>query len=151
MPIQRLAEATDESAILRNDVLDRPPRRVWGTGRITLLGDAVHATTPNLGQGACQALEDAVVLAHSLRAPASAEAGLRDYEARRRERAKFVIDQSWQLGRLFQISNPLGVWLRNVVCRTQWAQRHSQKLFERLLIVDPPKLRDGPNDLHPQR
>jgi len=57
-------------------------RRVWGAGRETLLGDdAIHATTPNLGQGACQAVEDAVVLADSLRRCSSPEAGLRIYEA----------------------------------------------------------------------
>jgi 2-polyprenyl-6-methoxyphenol hydroxylase-like FAD-dependent oxidoreductase len=139
-PLRQLTEATDESAILRNDIIDRPARQVWGQGRITLLGDAVHATTPNLGQGACQALEDAVILAHSLHTAVTAESGLRDYEALRRERTKSVIDQSWELGKAFQLSNPVGVWLRNVLSRTKWAQRRSQKLFERLLIVDLPKL-----------
>lgn len=51
------------SSILQNDIVDRPPLRGWGHGGVTLLGDATHASTPNLGQGACQALEDAVVLA----------------------------------------------------------------------------------------
>jgi 2-polyprenyl-6-methoxyphenol hydroxylase-like FAD-dependent oxidoreductase len=140
LPLRQFAQATDEKAILRNDVVDRPPRQVWGRGRITLLGDAIHATTPNLGQGACQALEDAVILAHSLRGAASAETGLRDYETRRRERANFVIDQSRRLGRLLQLANPAGVWLRNAIGRTKWAQRQSHKLFERLLTVDLPEL-----------
>src|SRR5262245_44008611 len=60
-------EATDESAILKNDIIDRPPIRIRGVGRPTLLRDAAHSTTPNLGQGACQALEDVVVLADCLR------------------------------------------------------------------------------------
>jgi len=77
-PIPIFVEATEENAILRNDVVDLPARRVWGAGRVTLLGDAIHATTPNLGQVACQALEDAVVLSDSLSRCASAEAGLRD-------------------------------------------------------------------------
>ena len=65
-PIGRLIDATDEEAILRNDIFDRRPVRHWGSGRVTLLGDAAHPPTPNLGQGACQALEDALILAGCL-------------------------------------------------------------------------------------
>ena len=128
-----IIEATDEAAILRNDVFDRPGREVWGSGRVTLLGDAAHATTPNLGQGACQAIEDAVVLAASLRDAATIEAGLRDYEARRRERANFVIAQSWRFGRIAQLANPLGAWLRDKLATTQFARRQTDALFTRLL------------------
>jgi 2-polyprenyl-6-methoxyphenol hydroxylase-like FAD-dependent oxidoreductase len=67
VPFRSFVEATQDDAILRNDVVDRPARRVWGAGRVTLLGDAIHPTTPDLGQGACQALEDAVVLTASPR------------------------------------------------------------------------------------
>jgi 2-polyprenyl-6-methoxyphenol hydroxylase-like FAD-dependent oxidoreductase len=71
--IGRLIEATDEEAILCNDLFDRSPLRHWGSGRVTLLGDAAHPLTPNLGQGACQALEDALVLAGCLARPARAD------------------------------------------------------------------------------
>jgi 2-polyprenyl-6-methoxyphenol hydroxylase-like FAD-dependent oxidoreductase len=140
VPLRNLVEATGESAILRNDIFDPPSRPVWGRGRVTLLGDAIHAMTPNLGQGACQALEDAVFLADSLRRVASPQAALRDYEARRRARTSFVLEQSRRLGKLFQISNPVGVWLRTAISRTRWARRHSEDLFERLLVIDPPEL-----------
>jgi 2-polyprenyl-6-methoxyphenol hydroxylase-like FAD-dependent oxidoreductase len=46
----------------RREIVDRDPIKKWGSGRVTLLGDAAHAMTPNLGQGACQAIEDGVVL-----------------------------------------------------------------------------------------
>ena len=62
-PIEALIEATDESVILRNDVYDRPPLPHWSVGRATLLGDSAHPMTPDMGQGACQAIEDAVILA----------------------------------------------------------------------------------------
>jgi 2-polyprenyl-6-methoxyphenol hydroxylase-like FAD-dependent oxidoreductase len=52
-PIEELIEATDEGAILRNDLFDRRPVRRWGRARLTLLGDAAHPPTHNLGQGAC--------------------------------------------------------------------------------------------------
>ena len=67
--IPTIIAATPEDAILRNDIYDRPPLIHWTRGRVTLLGDAAHPMTPNLGQGACQALEDALVLAHSLQQP----------------------------------------------------------------------------------
>ena len=51
---------------MRHDITELPPIWPWGRGRVSLLGDAAHATTPNLGQGACQALEDAIFLADSL-------------------------------------------------------------------------------------
>jgi 2-polyprenyl-6-methoxyphenol hydroxylase-like FAD-dependent oxidoreductase len=140
VPFRSFIEATEENAILRNDVVDRPARRVWGAGRVTLLGDAIHATTPNLGQGACQALEDAVVLADSLRRCASAETGLRDYEARRHHRANFVIGQSRRIGTMAQLTSPAGVWLREVLGSTSWAQKRTERLFERLLRVDLPEL-----------
>jgi 2-polyprenyl-6-methoxyphenol hydroxylase-like FAD-dependent oxidoreductase len=105
-----------------------------------LLGDAAHATTPNLGQGACQALEDAVVLADALRGAPLPEAGLRDYQARRRGRANFVIEQSWRLGTITQLANPIGVWLRDTLGTTRWSQKYTEKLFAKLLRVDLPEL-----------
>src|SRR5690242_2085707 len=57
-PVRELIEATPRSSILKTAALDRPPSRKWGTGRMTLLGDAIHPPTPNLGQGGCLAMED---------------------------------------------------------------------------------------------
>jgi 2-polyprenyl-6-methoxyphenol hydroxylase-like FAD-dependent oxidoreductase len=70
-PIPALVAATEETAILRNDMYDRPPARRWSGGRVALVGDAAHPMTPNAGQGACQALEDAVALADSIRRSSS--------------------------------------------------------------------------------
>jgi 2-polyprenyl-6-methoxyphenol hydroxylase-like FAD-dependent oxidoreductase len=91
---------------------------------------------------ACQALEDAVVFADALhRCSASPEAGLRDYETRRRDRANFVISQSRRLGSMLQLTNPVAMWLRETLGRTAWAQRQSRNLFERLLCeADLPEL-----------
>jgi 2-polyprenyl-6-methoxyphenol hydroxylase-like FAD-dependent oxidoreductase len=140
IPIRALIEATAEDAILCNDIVDRSAQRQWGRGRVTLLGDAIHATTPNLGQGACQALEGAVILADSLSRHERTEAGLRDYEDRRRARTSLVIAASWRYGRIWQMTNPLATWLRDAVSATAWAQREGERLFERLLLVDLPEL-----------
>lgn len=112
-PIGRLIEATDEKAILRNDLFDRRPVRHWGSGRVTLLGDAAHPSTPNLGQGACQALEDALVLAGCLANQREPVASLRAYEARRRKRSAAIIKQSALFGKIGQWEQPLLCSLRD--------------------------------------
>ncbi|MEV4498285.1 FAD-dependent monooxygenase [Micromonospora arborensis] len=66
----------------------------WHRGRVLLVGDAAHATAPTLSQGAAMALEDAVVLAESLRAASSVEAALVAYESRRRPRTRWVRDRT---------------------------------------------------------
>lgn len=117
-PIEALIEATDETAILRNDIYDREPLKQWTHGRVTLLGDAAHPMTPNLGQGACQAIEDAVVLANRLAERDSADEALLSYEMHRIQRANLIVRQSWQLGRVAQWENPLACAVRDTLMRS---------------------------------
>ena len=107
--VGRVVEATPAEAILRHDILDRPPRRGWSCGRITLLGDAAHPMTPHLGQGACQALEDAVVLADRLADAAGAAdvpRALAGYEAVRYRRTAPLVRRSRLVGRVAQLRSP---------------------------------------------
>jgi 2-polyprenyl-6-methoxyphenol hydroxylase-like FAD-dependent oxidoreductase len=116
-PIAALIEATDEGAILRHDIHDIDPLPRWRDRRVTLLGDAAHATTPNMGQGACQAIEDAAVLGQVLASFPDPVAALREYEARRKRRTAMIIRRSRQIGRLGQWSNPALCRLRNTLLR----------------------------------
>jgi 2-polyprenyl-6-methoxyphenol hydroxylase-like FAD-dependent oxidoreductase len=138
--IRAAVEATPESAVLCNEVVDRPPVWPWGAGRVTLLGDAVHPTTPNLGQGACQALEDAIFLADALRDGGDIPAALRSYELRRRQRTARVTEQSRALGRVMQWQHPLAVRLREFVSKTRLGQRQAERIFEEMLLHPPPDL-----------
>lgn len=89
----------------------------WVRGRAVLLGDAVHAMTPNIGQGAGMAMEDAVVLADELQSVArgtqDVDAALRRYAAQRKPRVESVMRLSRRVGEEGQQANPVACWLRN--------------------------------------
>ncbi len=74
--------------------------RPWFSGRVVLIGDTVHATTPHLASGACIGIEDALVLADELGRTAQVEAALAAFEARRWERCRMVVENSLRLGEI---------------------------------------------------
>jgi len=114
-PIAAVIEATAAAVILRNDIYDRDPVDRWGSGRVTLLGDAAHPMTPNLGQGGCQAIEDALVLSWCLTLKREGvEAGLRRYESLRMPRTRFIVNASRRIGAAFQMESPLLCRLRDL-------------------------------------
>jgi 2-polyprenyl-6-methoxyphenol hydroxylase-like FAD-dependent oxidoreductase len=134
-PIAQLVERTPDPAILRNDIYDREPLARWGDRRITLLGDAAHPMTPNLGQGACQAIEDAVVLARSLANGSDVVSALRAYEAARRPRSAAIVRESRRLGWIAQLAHPVAVALRNGIVSRLPAQLQVAPL-ERIVGFD---------------
>src|SRR5690242_17029419 len=83
-PIADVLARTDPAEVLRHRLLDLPPPARYAAGRFVLLGDAAHAMAPALGQGACQAVLDAVALADCLREQPAVDAALRTYDRRRR-------------------------------------------------------------------
>lgn len=138
-PIPALLAATPSGALLRNDVLhlDPPPRRL-AAGRIALLGDAGHAMTPDLGQGACQALEDAVelaaVVAHT--GPAEIPAALGRYDTARRARTMMMVRRSRSIARLAHLQGPLRCALRDGLVATAAAPARG-RAFDQLLRWRP--------------
>jgi 2-polyprenyl-6-methoxyphenol hydroxylase-like FAD-dependent oxidoreductase len=112
-PVPALIAATNDAAILRNDMYDRLPAKHWSRGRVTLAGDAAHPMSPNQGQGACQALEDGVALGESVERTSSVAAALQLYERRRVPRANREVALSRQATRGVQIDNPLLCALRD--------------------------------------
>jgi len=140
-PVSEIVAGTPENAILQNDIVDRPPLQWWGRGSVTLLGDAAHPTTPNLGQGACQALEDAVVLAHCLCEIRPIEAALRKYEGLRLPRTTEVVRDSWRTGKFIQLDSPVLEGLRNWFMGTGVSRSLEQRAFKNLLTYRLPRLR----------
>lgn len=109
-------EATDEDAILRHDLCDRAPVRSWSRGRVALMGDAAHPTTPNLGQGACMAIEDAVLLGELL-ATSSPEEAFVAYERARAARAASIVGRSLLFGKVAQWRSPMAIRARELAWR----------------------------------
>lgn len=111
--LDRLAQ-DDGVALLRHDIAELD-RQVWRKGRIALLGDAAHATTPNLGQGAGMAIEDALALGLALtgRGAADVPAALAGWESQRAPRVAAVVNNSRRLGAIGQWSNPVAAGVAN--------------------------------------
>lgn len=132
VPIPDVVAAANVETLVRTPIYDRPPVQRWGVGRVTLLGDAAHATTPTLGQGACLAIESAYVLADRLRGSESVESALRAYERERQTRTARIIRQSWNMGVSIQWQNPLACWLRNQAVHwmpLRWHLRSLEKII----------------------
>ncbi len=111
-PILQLVEATPSSSILKTGAFDRRATRRWGRGRMTLLGDAIHPTTPNLGQGGCMAIEDAMLLARCFHKYGMTDNALRSYEQRRYRRTSAITKYSRHYGSVGQWQSPWATGLR---------------------------------------
>ena len=119
--VQRALQATEESNFSRGDLYERDPGPTWFKGRIVLLGDSIHPTTPFVGQGAGAAMEDGIVLAKELALTRSLghaddlNAALSAYERRRRERAAWIVNSAGRRGKAVGLTNPRAVRGRNFI------------------------------------
>lgn len=91
------AELSSEHQIVYRPLEQMLLPRPWYNGRVVLIGDAVHATTPHLAAGACIGIEDAMVLAEELTGRADLDEALKAFEARRWERCRMVVENSGRL------------------------------------------------------
>ena len=121
--LQTLIDGTPPEAILRTELEDRDPASSWIDGRVVLLGDAAHLTSPFVGQGAGIAMEDAVVLARELALTDGLEdermiaAALDSYQDKRIERANATVMNARKRGQLLTMKNPVGCLMRNALLR----------------------------------
>lgn len=142
-PIPQLIEASDNEQLVIADFYDSIPRTLV-RGRLALLGDAAHPMTPDLGQGACQGIEDAVVLASCMRRVNDPLAALATYQALRLPRVRSVVRASRRLGQLATARSAAVVGMRNLVSRhmppstNAWitARLASEDAFRRTLPLD---------------
>jgi 2-polyprenyl-6-methoxyphenol hydroxylase-like FAD-dependent oxidoreductase len=116
-PIADLLAATDPTIMLRHDIYDRAQAKVWARGPIVLVGDAAHAMRPHLGQGGCQALEDAAILGGFATGASNLPSAFARFAAFRQPRVKPLIMKSALLGQIVNLRPPL------LSAAASWASR----------------------------
>ncbi|MEV4893288.1 FAD-dependent oxidoreductase [Nonomuraea sp. NPDC055795] len=138
-PVPALIAATPEADLTPVPIYDRPPAARWSHGPVTLLGDAAHPMTFNLGQGAGQAIEDAVVLGQVLAGPEAGHdlpAALARYEARRVARTARIARRSRANGALTRWRNPLACAARDAFMRLTFDRLVFRKTYDLTMAVD---------------
>jgi 2-polyprenyl-6-methoxyphenol hydroxylase-like FAD-dependent oxidoreductase len=125
-PIVNMIRATSPENLIWGDICDIKPLQKFAYGNVVLIGDAAHATTPNMGQGACMAIEDAVILANCLTKNSRVSEAFMSFEKRRLTRTHKIVNDSWRLGKMAQVENDFLATLRNMAFRLM-----PQRLYER--------------------
>jgi 2-polyprenyl-6-methoxyphenol hydroxylase-like FAD-dependent oxidoreductase len=116
-PVNTVVNNTKEDRLILTNILFAPHINKLVDGNIALLGDAAHPMTPDLGQGACQAIEDAFMLAECVSENNFIEEAFAAYEKKRIERVQFITTNSYRMGKLRQMGNPVSVSIRNNIFR----------------------------------
>jgi 2-heptyl-3-hydroxy-4(1H)-quinolone synthase len=132
---EAIAAVHDLRLLLHDDLEDGLAPRFYGPG-VVLLGDASHPVTPNMGQGAGLAIEDACCLANLLDGARPLSETLAAYETLRRPRATWIRDRSYSFGRLAQMTSPVGRWFRDLAMRLTPASVNDRVL--RRILTDMP-------------
>ena len=115
--VPRMISETPKEKIFVSDIIDLEPIFQWQKDRVCLIGDAAHATTPNMGQGACQAIEDAYLLGKLFSEGKSVEEVFAQYEKLRMEKAHYIVNTSSAIGKVSHYENSLAIWLRNMLLK----------------------------------
>ena len=116
-PVSEILSSTPGSALIFNSISDLEPLNRFAYNNVLLTGDAAHAVTPNLGQGACQAIEDMMVLHQEISVHKDLKTAFKSFEQRRLARTKFITETSRKMGAMAQSGNTLLMAIRNFLFR----------------------------------
>ncbi len=131
--VLKIIKETPKEAIIFNEIWDLKPIDTWHKGNVCLVGDAAHATTPNLGQGAVQAIESAMALSICLKDEEDIQKAFENYQGIRKKKANQVVKISWFIGKIAQSNSRIICGLRNVLSKitpASIAEKQSKKLFD---------------------
>lgn len=132
-PIPIILKETKDEDLIWNDIIDLKPINQYAFNNIVLIGDAAHATTPNMGQGACQAIEDAVILGNELKENPDVKNAFIKFEKKRIKRTHYITNTSWTVGKVAQIENKFLAGIRNQAFRLMpsWVNdKQLKKLYD---------------------
>lgn len=131
--IPEILNLTSKKDLISNPIVDIKPISRYHFDRVLLLGDAAHATTPNMGQGACMAIEDVAVLQDELRKN-DWQTACANFEKRRLKRTHYIIRTSKLAGKFAQVENQFLISTRNYLLRNlpdTLSQRPLKQLLEK--------------------
>ncbi len=126
--ITKIISETHPNDIILNRITDLKPTTKWQHKNVCLIGDAAHATTPNLGQGACQAVEDAYTLGQLYNHDKPIENIFAEYEKLRLKKVHRIVNTSWTIGKVAHLENHFAIWLRNTLMRSIPKSANSKQL-----------------------
>jgi 2-polyprenyl-6-methoxyphenol hydroxylase-like FAD-dependent oxidoreductase len=146
VPVAALIRDTAETETVRAELVHRSASDDWGRGPVTLIGDAAHPMTPDLGQGACQAIEGSAVLADCLAAQEDSSTAFREYERRRMLRTRRISFTSHEIARWSMPSFPVPSLMRQLSLRliSGLDEASDHRALKWILDAQPPALRGGP-------
>lgn len=138
--VASIIERTPAEELIHHTVRDLEPIDRWGKGRIILLGDAAHATTPNLGRGSGEAMMDAVLLADLLvnanvRDRADIERITVEYSQQRKPGAEQLQKTSWSIGNITSWQSPIMATTRDIIMRTIAGRKQNQNIEAQFAAV----------------
>ncbi len=125
--ITKLISATPLNKVLKNDINDLKPMNKWHKKNVCLIGDAGHATTPNMGQGGAQAIEDAYCLSNAIET-GTAENVFELFQKRREKKVNAIVKQSWNTGKMAH-------WKYGRNARNFLLQKMPKRIIEKKMIA----------------
>jgi 2-polyprenyl-6-methoxyphenol hydroxylase-like FAD-dependent oxidoreductase len=134
-PVEAILKATKNENLIWADINDLKPINRFAFNNILLIGDAAHATTPNLGQGACQAVEDAVILASEIKNNSNITIAFKKFERRRLKRIHWIVNTSWRIGKIAQLENKFLIRCRDFLFRNI-PKKVNEKQFTKIYTTD---------------
>lgn len=131
--VLNLIEATAKENIICNSISDLTPIPQWYTENLCLIGDAAHATTPNMGQGGCQAIEDAYVIGRLLEKSNDFNTVFKEFQRIRRKKVDYIVNTSRTIGRISQweYGNSLRNFMMSLI-----PESINQKMAKRIIELD---------------